>query len=215
MNRSSESTVVAWSVLAVTMLASPFSAMAYLTPQQVFFNPVSSSSSAQTQATSSSSATTGATTDGGAGPRYNSEQAQFQNIPNPFTSPPATRRNADDRVAAQQSSIAADRAYYQQFLDPNYRAPTLSSSAALTGTNASRSCGNRLSDECQYQVRQERLADASRSGTVLRSGAPSISATGPADVIAAGALMLAAVSTYLLALKRGKINLKKFFSSHV
>lgn len=124
--------------------------------------------------------------------------------------PPPTQREGEAVVQAQQQAAAEQRQAAQQNLVPvdapavdTYVPPTVSSSKGLFDENA------------QYELRQQRIDEAKASsptiiiggnadvrdadGNVLHSGAPLVTSTGPASVLAAIAMMLAAACTFAFA----------------
>lgn len=126
-----------------------------------------------------------------------------------ITAPPAppTQREGEAVVERQQQQAAERReaVQYQQLVnttaDPvdTYVPPQTASSKGLFDQNA------------QYELRQDRIADEKAStptiiigDSVLHSGAPRVSDTGPATVLGGIAMMLAAVSTFAVAQIRSR-----------
>ncbi len=125
-----------------------------------------------------------------------------------ITAPPAppTQREGDAVVQQQQQQAAERREAVQHQLVPNYAVPVdtyvppqTASSKGLFDQNA------------QYELRQDRIADEKAStptiiigDSVLHSGAPRVSDTGPATVLGGIAMMLAAGSTFAFAQLRTK-----------
>ncbi len=122
-------------------------------------------------------------------------------------SPPPTQREGDDVVEVQQQNAASSRAAAQQNLTSNqaepvdtYVAPDSTSSRGL------------FDQDTQYQLRQERAASDNAgsptiiitgdgdvidaNGTVLHSGAPLITTTGPENILAMLVLLLSGASTF-------------------
>lgn len=147
-------------------LLMPLSAYAYLTPDQVFGGPSTT-----------------------------------------VTAPPPPTLRDGDAIAEQRALAGAQRLSTQQIQNVNnsnpvdtYVPPVVSSSKGLFDQNS------------QYQLRQDRLADEKSAaptiiiggngdiidtnGNVLHSGAPNVSATGPASVLAAIAMVLAGLCTF-------------------
>lgn len=125
------------------------------------------------------------------------------------------RRSAESVVRVRQETINSSRAAearYQQILqDPNYTPPVVA--PVVAKSSSSRASSLLLTDEAQYQRRQERMAQEGgspvvivtggnggdvidgRTGRVLHSGAPLVTASGPADIVVLASLLIAAIGT--------------------
>lgn len=121
--------------------------------------------------------------------------------------PPPTQREGEAVVQKQQQAAASSREAAQNQLVPNYAEPVdtyvppqVASSKGLFDQNA------------QYQVRQDRIQEQETTsptiiiggngdvvdgnGNVLHSGAPRVSSTGPATVLAGISMMLSTLCTF-------------------
>lgn len=123
---------------------------------------------------------------------------------------PPTAREAADVVTAREKAIAARRAAEQSKLSSTEDEDDYDD--YVEPENPNTPC---LDDECQYALRQERLKAAAGSqggptiiigadgsatvygsnGSVLHSGAPLVTATGPASVVAGLVTVLALLLT--------------------
>ncbi len=128
--------------------------------------------------------------------------------------PPPTQREGESVVAAQQQAAATQRQTAQQALVPvdadpvdTYVPSAQASSKGLFDQNA------------QYDLRQERKSENATAptiiiggnaevrdsnGNVLHSGAPLVTSTGPASILAGISMMLAAVCTFAFAQIRSR-----------
>jgi len=120
-------------------------------------------------------------------------------------SPPPTPRDAPTVVEQQQERSAVQRSDAQSSLTPSepqdrYTAPS--------------EPRNLFNNETQYEIRQQRIEEKKSSGptiviggsdtvldangNVLHSGAPRVSSTGPESILAAMAMILAGICTFVL-----------------
>lgn len=123
--------------------------------------------------------------------------------------PPPTQREGESVVQQQQQQAASSREAVQHQLVPNYATPV------DTYVPPPASSKGLFDQNTQYQVRQDRMQEQKAAaptiiiggngdivdgnGNVLHSGAPRISTTGPASILAGLAMMLAAGCTFAFA----------------
>ena len=123
---------------------------------------------------------------------------------------PPTAREASSRVATQQSNTAVRRATAQAE-EQKKNAPAPAVLVTETETKAE-PAPSRLDPNVNYTIRQQRIAEQNATrpivvianngrvtdaqGTVLHSGAPLITSTGPETALAVGALILAGIGTF-------------------
>ncbi len=129
---------------------------------------------------------------------------------------PPLQREGEAVVQAQQERQAAIRAAEQSKLTSTQAEPV----DTFVPDNSPQPL-NRLDQNTVYQLRQERIANDKSSGgptiiiggdstvrdgngNVLHSGAPRVTATGPASVLAFAAMLLAALSTFAFAQIRSR-----------
>ncbi len=176
-----------WSVAISASLVMPLSAYAYLTPDQVFGNS------------------------GGGRHAAASDTAPIAAAP-----APPTQREGEDVIAVQQQRAAEQRREAQQDLRPVDAPPV--DTYVPDQTPVSRDL---FDPQKQYEIRQQRKAEQNgngptiiiggdttvtdSNGNVLHSGAPLVSSTGPATILAVLALILAALCTFAYAQVRSRL----------
>jgi hypothetical protein len=132
------------------------------------------------------------------------------------TAAPSLARDAEEAVALQQARAAAARdSAYRDLLEPE----TEETHAAAEDTSPSLGLLTENNDETEYNLRMQRMAESDKgnvtivingdgsvaqNGTVLHSGAPYVTATGPESALMLSLLILAGASTLAYVKVRNK-----------
>lgn len=174
-------------VIALTFAFSATSARAYISPSEVFGGDITDTSEVSNSSSSPSSLD---------GAPVNPRRAEVV---------------VENRQQAINSSRAAEAAYQSTIQDPNYK-PRVVTPVVVQSVSSSRA-STLFSDEALYTKRQQRISESGgpsvvivtngngdsiidgRTGQVLHSGAPLVTASGPADIVILTSLLIAAVGT--------------------